>query len=50
MIGTSSCTAAAASGVGLPPADSPPIAENFAGTPIVTEEAYAYAEEEAVVH
>ena len=31
-------------------ADSPPVTENFAGTPIVTQEAYAYAEEEAVVH
>lgn len=31
--------------------DSPPPAENFYGTPIVTEEAYAYArEEEVVVH
>ena len=32
-------------------ADSPPVTENFAGTPIVKQEAYAYAEEEeAVAH
>jgi len=32
-------------------ADSPPDPENFEGTPVVTEEVYAYAkEEEAVVH
>ncbi len=32
-------------------ADSPPITENFEATPIVTQEAYAYAQEEgAVVH
>jgi cytochrome c oxidase subunit 1 len=32
-------------------ADSPPLPENFEATPIVTEEAYAYAQEEgAVVH